>query len=106
MRIEFVPQFRDDGIPLTMHRAGDVLTINGEAFDLSGIPEGATLPRAAVACDWLVSDITRTGGVLHLTLTLPHGADAPQETRFAAPITLTANGPVSLPPYDAEEAAE
>lgn len=92
--------------PLTLQRAGDVLTVNSEAFDLSGIPEGATLPRAAVACGWLASDITRTDGMLQLTINLPHGANAPPETRFAVPITLTADGPVSLPPYDAEEAAE
>lgn len=92
--------------PLTLHRAGGVLTVNGEDFDFSAIPEGATLPREAVACDWLASDITRTGGVLQLTITLPHGANAPVETRFATPITLTADGPVSLPPYDAEAAGD
>ncbi|MDT8856420.1 hypothetical protein RNZ50_15610 [Paracoccaceae bacterium Fryx2] len=86
---------------LTLHRAGDTLTINGEAFDLAGIPEGATLPRAAVACAWLGSDITRTGGVLHLTLILPHGADAPHATRFPAPLLLTEDGPVALPAHDA-----
>ncbi len=91
---------------LTLQRAGDILTVNGQVFDLSGIPEGATLPRAAVACDWLASDITRSGGVVQLTINLPHGACAPVETRFAVPVTLTADGPVSLPPYDAEEAAE
>jgi hypothetical protein len=85
---------------LTLHRAGDVLTLNGVAYDLSGIPEGATLPRDAVACDWLASDIERIGGVLHLTLLLPHGADAPEATRFPAPLVLTGDGPVELPPYE------
>ncbi|MDT8853500.1 hypothetical protein RNZ50_00330 [Paracoccaceae bacterium Fryx2] len=92
---------RHDGT-LTLHRAGDTLTVNGEPFDLAGIPEGATLPRAAVACDWLGSDITRTGGVLHLTLILPHGPDAPPGTLFPAPLLLTGDGPVALPPHDAE----
>jgi hypothetical protein len=93
--------------PLTLHRAGDVLTVNGEVFDLSGIPEGATLPRGAVACDWLASDVTRVGGALVLTIQLPHGANAPEETRHPAALVLTANGPVSLPPYEiaAEEIA-
>lgn len=89
--------------PLTLDRAGDVLTVNGEVFNLSGIPEGATLPRDAVACDWLASDITRIGGSLQLTMLLPHGANAPEETRHPAPLVLTTNGPVTLPPYDAEE---
>ena len=89
--------------PLTLHRAGDVLTVNGEVFDLSGIPEGATLPREAVACDWLASDITRIAGSLQMTILLPHGANAPEETRHPAPLVLTSNGPVTLPPYDVEE---
>ena len=85
---------------LNLHRAGDVLTINEVAFDFSPLPDGATLPRDAVASDWLASDITRAGGVLHLTLILPHGANAPEETRFPAPLVLTADGPVELPLYD------
>ena len=44
--------------------------------------------------------MTRAGGVLHLTLILPHGADAPLETRFPAALTLTGDGPVALPPYE------
>lgn len=100
MHITLSPVRRDDR--LTLHRAGDVLTVNGETFDLSGIPEGATLPRDAVDCDWLASDIARSGGVLHLTLILPHGADAPPEARFPAPLVLTSDGEVAMPiPRDA-----
>ena len=100
MQITLTPMNRDDR--LTLERSGDSLTINGEAFDFTAIPEGGTLPRDAVACDWLAGDVTRAGGVLHLTLILPHGADAPLETRFPAPITLTGDGPVALPPYENE----
>lgn len=99
MHITLTPVRR--AAPLSLSRTGDVLTINGQDYDLSGIPEGATLPRDAVACDLLASDIERTGGVLHLTLMLPHGPDAPEATRFPAPITLSTDGPVALPPYDA-----
>ena len=95
MQITLTPQRRAD--TLTLMRSGDVLTINGDAFDFAAIPEGGTLPRDAVACDWLAGDVTRSGGVLHLTLILPHGADAPQATLFPAPITLTGDGPVTLP---------
>ncbi|MFN4131275.1 MAG: hypothetical protein ACK4GC_15875 [Paracoccaceae bacterium] len=97
MQITLSPMRRDD--VLTLHRAGDILTINGEAFDFSPLPEGATLPREAVDCDWLASDVTRTGGALHLTLILPHGAEAPPETLFPAPVIDPANGPVELPPH-------
>jgi len=106
MKITLSPQFRDD--PLTLHRTGDVLTVNGDAFDFGQLPEGATLPRAAVGCDWIEGNVTRTGGVIHLTLILPHGANAPEATRYPAPLTLTGDGPVELPLYDTpiEEVAE
>jgi len=98
MQITLTPQRRDDRLSLV--RSGDVLTINGEAFDFAALPEGGTLPRDAVACDWLASDVTRTEGVLHLTLILPHGVDAPQATLFPAALTLTGDGPVALPAYE------
>lgn len=101
MQVSFIPQRRADSLSLSV--SGDTLIINDEPFDLSGIPEGATLPRAAVACSWLASDIERINGVLQLTLILPHGADAPPQTLFPQPITITADGPVLLPPYSSEE---
>ena len=98
MQITLTPQRRDDR--LTLARSGDVLILNGEAFDFAAIPEGGTLPRDAVACDWLAGDVTRQGGQLHLTLILPHGADAPEATLFPAALTLTGDGPVALPAYE------
>lgn len=89
---------------LTLVRAGDCLVINGVSYDFAPLPEGAILPRAAVDCPALAGDVTRTGGVLQIALLLPHGATAPPETLFPAPITVIADGPVQLPPY--EEAAE
>ena len=86
--------------PLSLHRSGDVLLVNGEAFDFSAIPEGATLPRAAVSGDWLASDIERIGGQLRFTVILPHSVNAPPETRFPVPLSLTNDGPVSLPPFE------
>ena len=103
MIITFTPMRRDD--TLTLSKAGEVLTINGEAFDLSGIPDGATLPCAAVACDWLASDIERVGDTIHLTLILPHGADAPQSVLFPQSIHITHDGPIALPPHHSSENA-
>lgn len=98
MHITFTPMRRND--QLSLSKSGDILTINGEAFDLSGIPDGATLPQSAMACDWLASDIERRNDVLHLTLILPHGARAPHETLFPAPLSFVEDGPVTLPPYE------
>jgi hypothetical protein len=92
---------RDDRLALT--KSGDVLTINGEAFDFTDLPDGATLPQSAVACDWLASDVERIGGAIHLFLILPHGANAPAETLFPTPI-MAGDGPVTLPPYSENEA--
>lgn len=109
--ITLIPQRRDDS--LTLHCAGDVLTFNGTAFDFTQLPEGATLPRDAVDCDWLASDVTRIDGVLHLSLILPHGPIPPAPppealaVLFPAPLHITDTGLVALPswapPIPAEE---
>lgn len=102
MQINFTPMRRDDRLELSV--SGDVLEINGAAFDFSPLPEGAALPRDAVACAWLASDVERTGGEITLTLILPHGANAPQVTLFPAAVGVD-GGPVALPPYDLEDEA-
>jgi len=106
MLIDLFPQRRDGRLDL--NRAGDVLTINGTAFDFGPLPEGGTLPRAGVACDWLADDVTRTDGRLRLALILPHGPDAPQAVLFPRPLDIGGDGPVALPGSDDtdREAAE
>lgn len=85
---------------LTLERRGDTLIINGVPLDMSGIPDGAVLSLEDVTdCPWLVSDITRTGGALHLTLMLPHAQDAPPDVLFPAPIHVVGDGPVAVPPH-------
>lgn len=104
MQLSFSP-IRQDAT-LRLERQGDCLILNGERLDLSAIPDGATLPRDAVPCLWLASDVERVAGTLHLTLLLPHGADAPQETLFPAAMSLTDDGPVALPPYETATSKE
>jgi hypothetical protein len=97
---------------LTLIRQGDTLILNGVAYDFGPLPEGAVLPREAVNCDWLASEVTRIDGVIHLTLLLPHGPipwPAPPEARVVThpePIFVTADGPILLPSYSPEEAAQ
>ena len=95
MKINLSPQRRDD--TLTVTKQGDTLTINGTAYDFSVIPDGATLPKDATDCAWLASDVGRIDGVLHLTLLLPHGANASQAARFPQPIINPADGVLELP---------
>lgn len=95
MKITLSPQRRDD--TLDVIKSGDTLTINGVAYDFSVVPDGATLPRDAVDCAWLVSDVERIDGVLHLTLILPHGADASYEARFPTHLLDPADGLLEFP---------
>lgn len=100
MHIRFSPMRRDDR--LTLSRQGDVLSINGEAFDFSALPEGALLPREAVDCAWLASGVTRQDGVIHLTLILPHGPKASQQSLFPAPADAP-EGDIPVPAHSPEE---
>lgn len=104
MKISFTPQLRANVLSLSLD--GDMLTVNGTAYDFGPLAEGGTLPREAVGCPLLASDVTREGGHIALMLILPHGSDASEEARFPQPITVTRSGPIPLPVTYAEEAPE
>jgi hypothetical protein len=95
MLINLSPQRRDD--ILTISKTGDTLTINGVSYDFSQLPNGATLPREAIDCEWIVSDVNRINGEIELTILLPHGANASHEARFPEPIIKNDDGQVVLP---------
>jgi hypothetical protein len=104
MRIEFSPMLTEG--TLALHRAGDVLTVNGTTFDFTSLPEGGRLPRAAVPCPWLADDVRRIDGKVRVVLILPLADDAAVEVRFPAPLdpatagVLAAPGLVApVPPY-------
>lgn len=100
MKISLSPVRMDE--TLAVDRQGDVLLINGEACDFAPLLEGATIPASAISSKWLTGQVDRLDGVLHFTLILPHGPNAPHSTRFPDPITVTENGPVALPIYNEE----
>lgn len=95
MRITLSPVRLDE--TLTASRAGDVLTLNGEAFDFGPLPEGATLPAEAISSEWIVGPVSRIDGEMHLTLRLPHGPNPSQAVAFPAPLTVLGDGPIPLP---------
>ena len=82
IKINFSPVRADEKIQAGLD--GLVLTVNGEAFDLSDIPDGATVNHP------VIQNATRNGDDYELTLTLTHGANAPHETRFPQPVEVTA----------------
>ena len=101
MHITLSPTRRDES--LTVSRSGDTLTFNGETFDFSPLGEGETLPADAIDSEWITGGVTRTNGALHITLRLPHGANAPGETRFPEPIIDPPDGEIALPMHSLPE---
>jgi hypothetical protein len=95
MHITLNPQRRDD--TLTVLKSGDALTVNGDVFDFAALPDGATLPAEAIASDWFSGPVERIDGVLHLTLTLPHGANPPEHVAYPADLINPPDGPLELP---------
>jgi len=95
MNISFSPMRRDDALSVT--KAGDVLTINGNAFDFSSLPDGETVQPGVVPCEWIIGPIARIGGELYLTLILPHGPNPPASVAFPPPIINPADGAIALP---------
>ena len=95
MKLIFSPQRRDD--VLTISKSGDALTVNGTVYDFSPLPDGATLPREAIDCEWICGDVSRINGELVIPVLLPHGPDASEAVRFPEPLTVTSNGEVVLP---------
>ena len=95
MRINLTPQVREKQLAVT--KLGDSLTINGQTFDFTPLPEGAVLPAASVACEYIVSDVTRTDGRVVLTLLLPIAWDASHNACFPQPLIDPPDGPLALP---------
>lgn len=101
MQISFSPQRRDG--TLTLSKAGDVLTINGDVVDLSAIPDGADLPADAIDNAWIVGTVRRIDGDLRVTFLLPHGPRAVEAVRFPADIVDPPDGPIALPEGEEEQ---
>jgi hypothetical protein len=105
MKITFSPQRRGD--TLELHRVGDTLTVNGEAFDFSKLGEGDRLPAEAMSSQWFVGPVTRADGVLQLTIMLPLPINYSPAQAFPEPLVLTGDGPVALPqPLPVPDAAQ
>ncbi len=103
MQLTFLPTRSDTR--LSLEKLGETLVFNGMALDFSSLTEGDILPPEAIGCDWIAGPVARENGEIAVSLMLPHGADAPEETRFPAPLHLLQDGPVALPPYQLDDPA-
>ena len=52
--------------PVEFSTDGDVITIGGEAYDFSELPEGHYID--GVPCPWVVGRVRREGGDIHITV--------------------------------------
>jgi hypothetical protein len=101
MKIILSPQRRDD--ILTVIKNGDVLTVNGEDFDLSPINEGDTLPREAISSIWFSEQVDRIDGELVVTLLFPNPWNYSQAQAFPVPLENVPDGLVIFPQPLSEE---
>jgi hypothetical protein len=83
--------------PIQVERRGEMLVIDGVAYDLSSYSEGS--------CPWILGQPRLAKGVWQVTLMLPHGGTAPPETLFPKPVQ-TGDGLVALPPFDTPASLE
>lgn len=95
MIIKLSPRSADE--QLSVEKFGSVLRLNGLSFDFSGLPDGATLPGEAVSSPWVDAPVERIDGELVVTLVMPHGVEAGQQSRFPVDIVNPADGRVPLP---------
>jgi hypothetical protein len=95
MQISLCPVRCDE--TLSVIKTGEVLVINGDRIDLSVLPEGASLPAFAIGNSWMVGNVQRVDGALHLTLLLPHGSNPSEATAFPAPLDNPPDGELKLP---------
>lgn len=103
MRIKLSPQRRDD--TLEVIKAGNILTVNGEVFDLTPMQEGSTLPNSAISSQWFAGDVVMQGGELTLTLLLPNPWNCSPEQAFPVDLVDVPDGLVVFPqPFPAAEA--
>lgn len=101
MIFNFSPIRMDEVLKVSI--LGDSITLNGETFDFSPLEAGDTLPKEAIASKWFCGDVFKDdSGVLNISLLLPHGGNAPKETRYPNRLVVDEDGEVVLPAYSEE----
>ena len=95
MHLTLSPQFGLPDVPETaLHVAGDVLTIDGTAYDMSPISEGG---QGVWDGSPLIGPIRRIDGVIHATVLVRLGATAADEQPESPWTIKNASGDVTIP---------
>ncbi|MBD9629737.1 hypothetical protein [Pseudomonas sp. PDM19] len=95
MLIKLSPSRSDD--KLIIVRDGEALTINGQVLNFGGIGEGETVSAESLECPWINQPVSRIDGEIVLTLIMPYGLLAGDQSKFPADIVDPPDGPVELP---------
>jgi hypothetical protein len=82
---------------LAVVKQGDILIINGEAFDFSPMADGDTLPMDAIASPWFAGPVDRVGSELQFTLLLPLPVNYSPEQAYPAALKDVPDGEIRLP---------
>lgn len=101
MKIILSPKRSD--ITLTVNKQGDIFNFNegstdfvdGEDYDFSELPDGATLPE--VPCEWIIGPIERIAGELNFTILMPYGPNPSNEVAFPEPLIDPPDGFLVFP---------
>lgn len=103
MHITLTPQRSEDRLEVS--KAGEILTINGQQFDFTSLPDNSIIPAGDVPSPWVFEAVKRIGDVLYLTLILPHGPNPSEAVAFPAPLANPPDGVLALPADPVEETA-
>lgn len=94
--INWSPQRNDKG-QTELKWFNPILFINGIEYDLSEIPDGATIEHDTIFKAERISDD------YEITIILNHGSNAPETTRFPITAEITENGNIDVPLYNIVE---
>lgn len=83
--------------PLSVTKSGDILTINGEVFNFTSLPDGADVPAGEVPCEWIFGPVQRVAGELHLTLRFPLASSTEPWATWPLVLEAVPDGAVDLP---------
>lgn len=93
LKINWSPVRVDKEQRVVQWNAPTTLVVDGQSFDLSLMEDGDIVEHEVLL------QASRTGNDYEVTLMLPHGANAPESTRFPVPSMVSVYGNVDVPVY-------
>lgn len=95
LKINFSP-VRADREQATAIWADPVLTVDGVEYDLSELNDGDSLVEPYEH----LMEAGRTGDDYEVTISIYHGPNAAESTRFPVPLDVTSDGDIAVPEYN------